>query len=109
MALQVLQEVAFSLQNSDFFSILADETADSSNKEQLVVCIRWVDDQFEAHEEFIGLNHLQDCSAATIVEGIKSAIREMGLDVKKLRGQCYDGFSHNGWDQRGRGNFNKRG
>ena len=58
MALQVLQEVASSVQNSDFFSVLADETADASNKEQLVVCIRWVDDQFEAHEEFLGLTHL---------------------------------------------------
>ena len=75
------------------FSVLADETADASNKEQLVVCIRWVDDQFEAHEEFIGLNHLHECNATAIVDSIKTAIRDMGLDTKKLRGQCYDGCS----------------
>lgn len=93
MALQVLQEVASSVQNSDFFSVLADETADASNKEQLVVCIRWVDDQFEAHEEFLGLTHLHECTATAIVDSIKTAIREMGLDTEKLRGQCYDGCS----------------
>ena len=72
---------------------MADETADASNKEQLVVCIRWVDDQFEAHEEFIGLNHLHECNATAIVDSIKTAIRDMGFDTKKLRGQCYDGCS----------------
>ena len=93
MALQVLEDVASSLQSSDFFSVLADETADASNKEQLVVCIRWVDDHFQAHEEFIGLHHLHECNATAIVDSIKSAIREMGLDTEKLRGQCYDGCS----------------
>ena len=76
MALQVLKEVASSLQSSEFYSVLADETADSSNKEQLVVCIRWVDDKLEAHEEFIGLTHLENCTADSIVNGIKATIRD---------------------------------
>jgi hypothetical protein len=93
MALQVLQDVSSSLQKSEFFSVLADETADSSNKEQLVVCVRWVDDNFEAHDEFLGLQQLEDGSAQSIVQGIKTAIEKMGLQINKLRGQCYDGCS----------------
>lgn len=93
MALQVLQDVSSSLQKSEFFSVLADETADSSNKEQLVVCVRWVDDNFEAHDEFLGLQQLEDGSASSIVHGIKTAIESMGLHYNKLRGQCYDGCS----------------
>ena len=32
--------------DATFFTIIADKTADVSNKEQLVICIRWVDDCF---------------------------------------------------------------
>ena len=31
------------------------ETKDSSNREQVVVCIQWVDNNFKVHEHFIGL------------------------------------------------------
>ena len=34
---------------------MADEVTDSSNKEQVVICFRSVDEQFEAHEDFVGL------------------------------------------------------
>ena len=34
---------------------MTDEVTDSSNKEQLVICLRWVDSELNAHEEFIGL------------------------------------------------------
>ena len=32
---------------------MAYETADVSNKEQIVVCIRWVDFHFTVHEDFV--------------------------------------------------------
>ena len=35
---------------------MAGETADVSNKEQLVICIRWVDDRFVIYEDFIGMH-----------------------------------------------------
>ena len=31
-----------------FFTVMADETADISNKEQVVACIRWVDSNFHS-------------------------------------------------------------
>ena len=62
MALQVLQEVADNLQSTPSYTIMADETTDCSNKEQFVVCFRWVDDNMEAHEDFIGL-HLVETTA----------------------------------------------
>ena len=34
---------------------MADETTDSSNREQVVICFRWVDNSLSAHEEFIVL------------------------------------------------------
>ena len=46
---------------------MTDESADISNQEQLVVCIRWVDDDLTAHEEFIGLHPLKDTSLKAIL------------------------------------------
>lgn len=48
MALQVLRQVVESIQSAPFLTIMIDETTDVSNKEQLVVCFRWVDNNYEA-------------------------------------------------------------
>ena len=50
MALQVLREVAANLHSTTFYTIMVDETTDVSNDEQVVLCLRWVDDNFDAHE-----------------------------------------------------------
>ena len=71
MALRILQEIAKQIQNAVFFTIMADETADVSNSEQLVVCIRWVDDSFVIHEDFISVHPLKDTGADHIVIIIK--------------------------------------
>ncbi len=34
---------------------MVDETTDMANTEQVVVCLRWVNEIFEVHEEFVGL------------------------------------------------------
>ena len=46
---------------------MSDECTDSSNREQLVICIRWIDDQLEPHEDFIGLYQVDDIRADTLV------------------------------------------
>ena len=50
---------------------MADETAPVSNKEQVVVCIRWVDLNFTVHEDFVGLRPVPWTTAHEIVEVIK--------------------------------------
>ena len=66
---------------------MADETADKSNTEQLVICLRWVDDNLEAHEEFIGLHP----SADDVFPVIKDVLLRLNLNISDARGQCYDG------------------
>ena len=55
--LKLMQKIAVSLQSGVcvFFSIMCDECTDSANKEQLVICLRWVDELMEVLEDFIGL------------------------------------------------------
>ena len=63
LALGVLREISQNIQNAVIYTILADESADVSNKEQVVVCIRWVDDQLSVHEEFVGIKPVDRTTA----------------------------------------------
>ena len=44
-----------------FFSIIADEATDVSNKEQMMVYIRWVDEDFSVHEDSTSQKLTQTC------------------------------------------------
>ena len=50
-----------------YFTLQDNEVTDSSNQEKVVVCIRWVDAQFQTHEDFIGLLEVADITSATTV------------------------------------------
>ena len=69
---------------------MADETTDIINKEQFVICIRWVDNDLNANEDFIGLHELSVTNAETLAFILKDVVLRLGLDPKRLRGQCYD-------------------
>ena len=43
LVLDHLRRIARNICESGYFSLEADEVTDTSNKEQLVVCLRWVD------------------------------------------------------------------
>ena len=66
----MLQKIAQNIQRG-FFTVMADETADKSNKEYVVVCTCWVDSNFTVHEDFFGLTPV----ARTIKVEIKVAGR----------------------------------
>ena len=74
---------------------MADEMADMSNREQVVLCLRWVSAEFDVHEEFIGMYMVEKCNAATVVAVIQDVLRRLNLTMNKVRGQCYcTGFSY---------------
>ena len=47
---------------------MGDESADISNKEEVIVCLRWVDEDLIAHEDFIGIKPVARCTADQIVD-----------------------------------------
>lgn len=53
MALRIFREICDLIRGAPFYSTMANEVADSSSREQVVVCFRWVDQHFEPHEEFV--------------------------------------------------------
>ena len=91
MATAVLTELGKGILSSEFFTVMCDECTNSSNREQLSVCIRWVDSELEPHEDFIGLYKMDGVCASDIVNALKETLLSMKLLLSKCRGQCYDG------------------
>ena len=73
---------------------MADECADVTNEEQLVICFRRVNENLEVHEEFVGLHPLNDTKVDTIVKVILDTIQRTHLlKIENARGRCCDGTS----------------
>ena len=82
MALRILRNIAGCIQNGVWYSIMADEVTDSSNKEQLIICLRWVDNHLNPHEDFIGLYSVDQIDAATLVHVIKDTLIRLNLKLE---------------------------
>ncbi|XP_056687912.1 uncharacterized protein [Spinacia oleracea] len=78
----------------EFFVILADESSDISQQEQLALCVRYVCKQGRACERFIGIVHVEDTFALSLKKAIESLLMEHSLSLSKVRGQGYDGASN---------------
>ncbi|XP_049372494.1 uncharacterized protein LOC125837405 [Solanum verrucosum] len=80
--------------NSDYFALLVDESRDLSRKEQMTICLRYVDKRGFVMEAFIGLVHIKDTSALSLKEAIVDLLAHHSLTLSNVREQCYDGTSN---------------
>ena len=69
---------------------MVDETSDISNTEQLVFCLRYVDEDLTTHEEFIGLYDMDSTTAEDITRVIQDTFLRLSLQMSSCCGQCYD-------------------
>lgn len=94
MAHTVLRKIIANVSQSKFFGIIADEATDCAGKQQLSICIRWVGTDHVVHEDFIGLYEVStSANSQNLAKMILDVLLRVGLDVHRLRGQCYDGAS----------------
>lgn len=73
-----------------FFSVICDGTTDVALKEQMSIVIRYVKDNC-LHESFLGFVELKSTTGEATAAKILGCLEEYGLDLKKMRGQAYDG------------------
>ena len=74
--------IARDVRETGYFVLMADEVTDASNEEQLAVGFRHVDEKFEAHEHFVGLNEVDFVKADTMVACEKNVMLCMNLSAK---------------------------
>ena len=93
MVHQIIRDLSDEVR-STFFATICDEYTDVSNKEQLAICLRWVDDYFESPEDFFGFYELKDIKSDTIVAATRDVLLRTQISLDQSRGQCYDGASN---------------
>ncbi|XP_044336326.1 uncharacterized protein [Triticum aestivum] len=74
------------------FTILADESSDAYQQEQLALCLRFVNKIGEPVERFLGLAQVEDTTSLTLKEAIQTLLMKYQLPISKVRGQGYDGL-----------------
>ena len=85
-------------QASTLFSIIADESRDISNKEQLTCVLRWVSTiDLSVHEEFIGMYQLEK----TVTHSLKDILLRCNVMVQDCKWQTYDGAANMSWSVNG--------
>ena len=63
------------------YSIMSDEYTDIANKEQLTFCLRWVTEDLEVFEKFLGFYEIPVIRSATIVSVIKDILTRYQLSL----------------------------
>ena len=87
MAFIILRDIAKTIYDSIFYLIMAD----CGNKEQFIICFRWVDKGFNTHEDFIGIYNVDNIKSDALVTVIKEVLIRLNIPLSNARGQCYDG------------------
>jgi len=80
------------------FSIITDSTQNITKLDQLSIIIRYVLINYESKtldlkESFVGFYNLKSHGAVDYVNFTQDVLIKLGLDIKKCRGQGYDGAS----------------
>ena len=93
IAHQILRDLTDEMRDS-FYTTICDEYTDISNKEQLTLCLRWVDEIFNIHEDFLGFYELENIKSDIIVSAIRGVLLRTQISFDNCRGQCCDGASN---------------
>ncbi|XP_054283575.1 zinc finger MYM-type protein 1-like [Macrosteles quadrilineatus] len=91
LALEVMRKLNNSIKEDEYFSLIVDGTTDVSTKEQVSLCIRHVNGDFEVSEDFIGLYETSSTTGETLTKIIQDVLLRLDLNIDNCRGQCYDG------------------
>ena len=88
----ISEKIISEVKRNKFFTIICDEASDSSNKEQMSMVLRFVDDNFNIREDFINFIHCKEgLTGANLASIILKSLEEHSLEIQNCRGQCYDG------------------
>ena len=80
------------VKEAKFYSIICDEASDASNKEQLSLCLRYVNDDGDICEDFGKFIHCKSgLTGKDLYNEVTEALISFGLDLQNFRGQRYDG------------------
>ena len=90
MSNSVLRAILAEIHSVEYYSIIADEATDVSRHEQMCMCIRWVDNEYEVNENPIGFVQVPKTDSQTLYSALHDVCICCMLPLEKCRGQAYD-------------------
>ena len=88
------EKIVKQLSVNKLFTVLADETTDVSGKEQMSLCVRYVDPTSKKiREDFLDFVHVTDLTGKGLADKILGHLENTGIDINYMVGQGYDGAS----------------
>ena len=88
----ITSKILSAVKQAKFFSVIADEAADSSNKEQMSIVLRFVDNNLDIREDFVRfIDCKEGLAGVDLASTLLKTISNLGLDIMNCRGQGYDG------------------
>ncbi|GBO17453.1 hypothetical protein AVEN_129047-1 [Araneus ventricosus] len=89
----IQSQIVTNVRKYNFYTVLADETTDISQIEQFsFLCIRYFEDQsYKIREDFLTFVPVYHFTGAGLDNTALETLSSLGLDLKKMRGQGYDG------------------
>ncbi|XP_073152805.1 uncharacterized protein [Henckelia pumila] len=76
------------------FCILVDEARDISKREQMAIILRFVNNHGILTKRFFAIKSVSDTTSLNLKKEISNVLVHHDLEVKKIRGQGYDGASN---------------
>lgn len=84
---EIRESVVKQIEKSKFYSVMADETTDESTKTQLSICVRYLTDNFEVEEAFLGFSWPQ--TGCLGFQSVCNSRREKNLTCLIVTGGVY--------------------
>ncbi|XP_052799033.1 zinc finger MYM-type protein 1-like [Mya arenaria] len=103
---QIQIEIVQACNDAVCFALIADESTDKSTKEQVSVCLRFVQrgsgsQQFRVREDFLGFVQASRTTGEVLAELLLTSLENHGIEVDKMRSQAYDGAANMSGKHRG--------
>lgn len=87
-------KIVATINEAKFYSLIIDETQDISKLEQVSKCVRYVNDELEVFESFIGFWDTLSQTGEQLFLLIQRILQELRIPIENLVGKCYDGGSN---------------
>ena len=89
----IRKDIIEEVKRSKYYTVIADEVTDASNKEQLSIVLRYV--QVDVIKEvFVGFIYVERITGESLANAILKWLETAGLSPSDMRGQCYDGANN---------------
>lgn len=89
MASMVREQVSNEVKLGDHFALMVDETKDVSNKEQISVVLRYLNND-NIYGEFLDFIPADGLDAQSLLKSVKQTLAKCNIDKNACIAQCYD-------------------